>query len=189
MLFSSCTRVVSPAHGFLAAWIARATWRVAALFAVVFLQACQIPQPGVDPSVTDSLTSVAEIEEAAAQFSAAYVAGDIDSLLSFYTDDVVVASGNNDFVRSGPELDNMWTLPDGRDILCHATRPEALTVEGDLAYDWGYYDGRAAQDGEPMDPFYGKYVIVWKRGTDGRWRMALDVWSRLPAPPQDLACS
>ena len=83
----------------------------------------------------------------------------------------------------------MWTLPDGRDILCHATRPEALTVEGDLAYDWGYYDGRAAQDGEPMDPFYGKYVIVWKRGTDGRWRMALDVWSRLPAPPQDLACS
>lgn len=147
-----------------------------------FLAACS-DQVGDTSDPVDQATAVSEIRRSGADFSATYVLGDVDSLMSYYTSDAVAAAGNNDFVVGRSALAAMWALPQGRSILCHASHPEEIEVNGDLAYDWGYYEGRAAQDGEPLEPFFGKYVIVWKRGSDGRWQMAIDVWSRVPEPP------
>lgn len=128
-----------------------------------------------DAAALDSIKAQAE------RFSAAYVRGDMETLLSIYTDDGMAGPGGRDFVRGRPALDSLWALPTGRTILRHASTPVEIEVDGDHAYDWGYYEGEAAQDGEPLGPFQGKYLIVWERGADGRWRMAADLWNRLPA--------
>lgn len=123
-------------------------------------------------------SDVAAILEQSRRFSAAYVAGDVDTLVSIYTEDGVAAPGGRDFVRGQEALRRLWTLPEGRVVTQHRATPSELHVDGDLAYDWGYYEG-AAGPPDAQQPFSGKYLIVWRRGPDGVWRMAHDMWNRL----------
>lgn len=130
----------------------------------------------------------ADVEAILAQsraLSAAYVRGDIDALVAVYAEDGIAAPSGRDFVRGPGALHELWALPPGRVITRHTATPEELRVEGDLAYDWGYYEGAAEQDGEPRGPFGGKYLIVWQRDADGVWRIAHDMWNSLaPRPPE-----
>lgn len=116
------------------------------------------------------------IGEQSRRFSAAYAEGDIEELVSIYAPDGVAAPAGVDFIRGRDALLEFWALPEGRTVLEHAATPVDIEIDGDHAYDWGYYQGRAAQDGEPLDPFRGMYVIVWERGDDGVWRIAMDMW-------------
>jgi ketosteroid isomerase-like protein len=47
---------------------------------------------------------------------------------------------------------------------------------GDLGYTYGTYGGTGAGAGEA-----GAYVRIWRRDSDGRWRLALDITN--PFPP------
>lgn len=109
------------------------------------------------------------------------MAGDINGVVSLYTEDGIAGAYNSDFVRGTDALLDLWQLPESRTILHHASMPEEIVVDGDHAWDWGYYEGEAAQDGESLGTFGGKYVIVWEREDDGVWRMAMDVWSGVTA--------
>ena len=31
----------------------------------------------------------------------------------------------------------------------------------------------------------GNYVVVWKKGADGAWRLKVDTWNDAPAPKAD----
>ena len=130
-------------------------------------------------------TATADTDSILAQsrrLSEAYVRGDIEALVAIYTADGVAAPGGRDFVRGRQALYALWALPEGRTIVRHAATPVELLVDGDHAYDWGYYEGQAAQDGEPRNTFQGAYTIIWERGDDGVWRIAVDMWYGLPAP-------
>lgn len=127
-------------------------------------------------------SDVEAIKKQSRRLSDAYVRGDIEELVSVYTSDGVAAPAGRDFIRGREALLSLWALPAGRTVLSHSATPVELTVDGDHAYDWGYYEGRVAQDGEPLDPFRGTYVIVWKRGEDGVWRIAVDMWAGLRRP-------
>lgn len=127
-----------------------------------------------------SAEAVASIEAQARRFSEAYVRGDVEAMMSIYAADGVAAPGGRDFIRGRETLTRYWTLPEGRTIVRHVSTPVEIRVEGDTAYDWGYYEGQAAQDGNPLEPFRGKYVIIWERGDDGVWRMAMDMWNAMP---------
>ena len=141
----------------------------------LLLAACAAPADAPDPD-----EDLRQIEAQARALSEAYMAGDIDALVAIYTEDGVAIPGNRDFVQGHEALARLWSLPEGRDILHHETRATKLVVDGDHAYDYGYFEGRAAQDGEPLNPFGGAYVIVWERGDDGVWRIDADMWNSLP---------
>lgn len=113
--------------------------------------------------------------------SEAYMAGDIEALVAVYAEDGIAAPGGRDFVRGYEALYDLWELPEGRVITHHQAVPEELIVHGDFAYDWGYYEGTAEQNGEARPSFRGKYLIVWQRDPDGIWRITHDMWNSLPA--------
>jgi len=48
-------------------------------------------------------------------------------------------------------------------------------------YDYGTFRTQNSRDGQVGNPGFGKYVIVWRRQTDGRWLMHLDIWNSSPA--------
>lgn len=54
-------------------------------------------------------------------------------------------------------------------------------IEGDLAYDIGYYRLRSTEEG-PVQR--GKFIVILKRGEDGAWRIHADGFSDAPAPPE-----
>ena len=111
--------------------------------------------------------------------SEAYMAGDIEALVAVYAEDGIAAPGGSEFIRGHDALFELWSLPEGRVVTHHQATPVELIVQGDMAYDWGYYEGAVMQDGEARPPFRGKYLVVWQRDVDGVWRIAHDMWNSL----------
>lgn len=132
---------------------------------------------------TDHVETSAAIAAQSKRFSQAYIQGDISSLVNIYTMDGIAAAGGRDFIEGRAALEQFWQLPPGRTILQHQSNSLRLEIKGDTAYDWGYYSGQAAQDGEALPPFQGKYVIIWQKGEDNQWRMLMDMWNSMPNEP------
>jgi uncharacterized protein (TIGR02246 family) len=124
---------------------------------------------------------VARIEELGRRFSAAYVAGDIETMVSLYTPDAVIFPGNSEAIRGHEGIRRYWTLAPGQRVTVHRATPTEIRIDGDHAYDHGVYEVSGERNGTPWGPTLGKYVIVWRRTPQG-WRMHLDMWNSRPQP-------
>ena len=150
-----------------------------ALLLCLLFSSAALAQP--EPVTSGNAADIAAILSQSRAFTDAYMRGDIDALVVIYAEDGIAATGGRDFVRGHDALLDFWALPEGRTVAHHAATPVELHVEGNLAYDWGYYEGAVTEDGEARPPFRGKYLIVWQREDDGRWRIAHDMWNSLPS--------
>jgi uncharacterized protein (TIGR02246 family) len=133
-------------------------------------------QAADEKKVIDVLTQIST------QFSAAYMKGDAEKMVSLYTDDAVIFPGNSDLIRGKEAIRKYWRLAPGRTITHHKITAVEIKITGDFAYDFGYYEIIGTNNGETWGPNYGKYLIVWKRGSDGAWKMHLDMWNSRPKP-------
>ncbi len=64
---------------------------------------------------------------------------------------------------------------------------ETVDVEylGDVAYEVGAYTLKIEPEGGQAATDKGKYVVVWKRQADGRWKLQVDIWNtNTPLPAQ-----
>lgn len=166
---------VAPRGG---AGLALAAWAVLALAACQTLPATA---DGAAPiraggTAADTLTALA------ARFSAAYMRQDIAAIAAAYTVDAVALPGQGPIVRGRDAVAELFRLSPGVSLIHHRIVPERIRVEGNVAYDYGIYEirTRSAEGTTPLR--YGKYTVVWERGSDGVWRMAIDMWSPTPAP-------
>lgn len=124
---------------------------------------------------------VAQIEEAGRRFSAAYMAGDIQTMVSLYTPDAVIFPGNSEAIRGHEAIRRYWTLGPGQRVTLHRATPTEIRIDGSHAYDHGVYEIAGENNGTAWGPSHGKYVIVWRRTPQG-WRMHLDMWNSRPQP-------
>ena len=126
----------------------------------------------------DSLAIVA----AANAFSAAYVRGDADSMAALYTDDAAIFPEGTPAIVGREPIRRYWTLAPNRRVTSHVLMPDRIEIAGDIAHDYGRFQIAGETDGAPWGPSFGKYLVVWRRGHDGQWRMHLDMWNRGPQP-------
>jgi uncharacterized protein (TIGR02246 family) len=131
-----------------------------------------VPDPG----------EVAQIQELSRRFSAAYVAGDIETMVGLYTPDAVIFPVNSEMLQGPDAIRRFWTIPAGQRITRHLATPTEIRIDGDHAYDYGVYEvAGVGGNGAAWGPTPGKYVIVWRRTPQG-WRMHLDMWNSRPQP-------
>ena len=117
-----------------------------------------------------------------AAFSAAYVAGDTDTLMQIYADGAAIVPTNRPVMTGTDSLRAYWSRsPDAKYIpIRHKATPEELIIDGTMAADIGYFEG-ATRDAEGNEhPFRGAYLITWRK-IDGVWRIQHDMWNRLPS--------
>lgn len=126
--------------------------------------------------------AITKLAQLSAQFSATYMQGDTEKLVSFYTDDAVIFPGNSDLIRGTAAIKKYWTLPAGRTVTHHKITAVEIKVIGDFAHDYGHYEVSGRNGEEAWGPTYGKYLIVWKRNQAGEWKMHLDMWNSRPKP-------
>ena len=117
----------------------------------------------VSPLGADSLYAARAAAEGSA--AAAATAGSID--LRLYRDGREPIVGREDAVAALRRVSERF-----------AWHPEfGLEAQsGDLGYTYGTYGPVT-----PGGPDQGAYVRIWRRGDDGRWRLALDITN--PFPP------
>src|SRR5881392_3000425 len=120
-----------------------------------------------------------------AKWSAAAGAKDVDKTVSYYSEDAVVMPPNAPSAKTRETIRSAWkemlTSP-GAAISWKATKVEVAKA-GDLAYVSGTYEQLMTDaSGNPAKD-RGKYVEIFKKQTDGTWKVIVDIWnSDLPAP-------
>ena len=150
--------------------------RIMLLGLCLSLSCQQVPEsPMIDEdAVMEQLGSLAD------QFSQAYMDGDAAAMTAFYTEDAVIFPTNSHHIRGKEAIQRYWTLPPGRTITHHKLSPTEIVISDSMASDFGVYEVSGVNGDVAWGPVQGKYVVVWKLGVDGDWRMYLDMWNSLP---------
>jgi uncharacterized protein (TIGR02246 family) len=153
------------------------------IFCALMLGACSVSSAHeLDWSATEpDQAEVARIQELSRRFSAAYVAGDIETMVGLYRPDATIFPGNSEAIQGHDAIRRYWTLPPGQRVTLHTATPTEIRIDGNHAYDHGVYEARGERNGTGWGPTLGKYVIVWRRTPHG-WRMQLDMWNSRPQP-------
>jgi len=120
-----------------------------------------------------------------AQWSAAAGAKDVDKTVSYYAADAIVMPPNASRAMTKETIRSAWkemlTSP-GAAITWKATKVEVAKA-GDLAYVSGTYEQLMTDASGNQAKDRGKYVEIFKKQTDGTWKVIVDIWnSDLPAP-------
>ena len=124
---------------------------------------------------------IAAIKKLGAEFSQLYMKGDNDAMAKIYTEDGAIFPPGRPIITGRKAIGEYWKLAPGVTVVEHQTVADSIVIRGDIAYDYGTFRARNARDGQPGNPGFGKYVIVWRR-TGGQWLMHLDIWNSSPAP-------
>ncbi len=156
---------------------------VTSLVLIGLTLACQQPPP---PSPPDTRAAdEGAIREADAAWSKAAAAKDVEAYVGFLAEDASVFPPNEPMQTGreaiGKSASEMMASP-GLALSWQASKVE-VSRGGDLAYSTGTYEVTMNDPkGKPVTD-RGKYVTVWKKQTDGAWKVVADIYnSDLPAP-------
>ena len=110
-----------------------------------------------------------------------YRAGDLDGLMTLYTDDVVVALHGQPALYGKDAVREYFSTRIGKAETTFELDYEVVEVHGDIAYIISKYwlhavnreDGGVYKDA-------GRSMLVYKKGDDGKWKIAADLDQATP---------
>ena len=124
------------------------------------------------------------LRDADDQWSKAATSKDVDKTMSFYADDAVVMPPNAAVANTKDAIRKLWSdmlTTAGFSISWKATKVE-VAKSGDIGFVSGTYEVTMNDaSGKPMTE-RGKYLEVWEKQADGKWKCGADMWnSDMPA--------
>jgi ketosteroid isomerase-like protein len=119
------------------------------------------------------------------QFAADVAKGGGKAFASWFADDAVALSnGRPAKLGRGAIADGANWDPAGYQLTWTPTAAQ-MGPSNDMGFTWGHYEGRSRDaHGQPV-VVSGRYVTVWKKQPDGKWRVALDASSDEPPATGD----
>jgi ketosteroid isomerase-like protein len=124
------------------------------------------------------------------QWSKAAGSKNVDKTISYYSDDAIVMPPNAAIATTKEAIRNVWRdlLASPGLVISWKTTKVEVARSGDMAYASGTYELTMNDaSGKPVND-RGKYVEVWKKQTDGKWKCGADIWnSDLPVPATTAA--
>jgi uncharacterized protein (TIGR02246 family) len=125
------------------------------------------------------------IDAVYARFSEAYDQMDPEAVVALYTDDAYYLPGSDGAILHGP--DDLRTAfaflartKENGGQLAIAFRSVDRAIDGNLAYDVGYYRLTSQQPDGTARASVGKFTTVLVKGDDGQWRFQVDAFSQAP---------
>jgi uncharacterized protein (TIGR02246 family) len=119
----------------------------------------------------------AAIRVASQEWSNAASSRDLEKAVSFYADDATYNPPGAPLAAGKDAIRKVWAgvvaIPGGN--LRWVTSKVEVARSGDLAYDTGAYTlTKNDASGKPVTAA-GKYVVVWKKQADGKWKVIEDI--------------
>lgn len=150
---------------------------------VLFLSTCGQQGPPDTRSADESA-----IRDLDAQWSKTAETKDLDGIVSYYSDDASVLPPNAPIATGEQPIRDAWAslLAQGASVSWQSSKVE-VSRSGDLAYTTGSYHSSMKDSLGKLVTDHGKYVEVWKKLADGKWKTVVDIFnSDLPtvAPPE-----
>lgn len=121
------------------------------------------------------------IEAANADFMKAFNGKDSAGVGALYDEDAALLPPNELRVEGRENIQKYWQ--GGIDIGFTALTLTTAEVQeaGDWAYEVGTYSGKYPDKTGKIVDDIGKYVVIWKKSADGKWRLYRDIWNNNPA--------
>jgi ketosteroid isomerase-like protein len=107
-------------------------------------------------------------------WSKASEAKNLDQFMSFVGDDIYMSGPDGKWTHGKSAVHDAWAsmLKDPNFKLVWTLEGAEVAKDGRMGYTRGTYSG--SMGGKPMA---GSYTTVWKKGSDGKWRAAVDIAS------------
>lgn len=135
--------------------------------------------------IPDRAADAAAIAAASAALDQSLVSGTPADVAGCFTEDAVLGESGWPDVIGRPAIERFLTEANAvRTVVGHRIHQDELVFVGpDRALEFGRFDETKIKPGHP-DPIHerGRTVTDWRRGPDGRWRIARVVVSDLPSP-------
>ena len=124
------------------------------------------------------------LRDADAAWSKAAEIKDLDKTLSYYSDDATVLPPNTSAATTKEAIRKIWQdmLASPSFVISWKATKVEVAKSGDLGFVSGTYELTMNDaSGKPVND-HGKYVEVWEKKSDGKWKCGTDTWnSDLPA--------
>jgi ketosteroid isomerase-like protein len=161
--------------------------RVAVLIALASLPlaACDRGTTTDAPTAAAPSGELDAVKAADAALQEAVAAKDLGKIMVHYADQAVLLPAAKPQIRGKaaiteewelilaiPKLENMSTLTGA-----------AVSSSGDLAYTMGSYRSQMTGEDGTMVTEPGKWVSVWKKQPDGKWRIIIETYNTDIPPP------
>lgn len=144
---------------------------------VALFAACTPPPPAAPPDTRAA--DQAAIRALATEWANSFPAKDVDKFVSFYAADATVYPNGAPAVTGSAAIRGYWTdffaLPGLAGSV--TTKTIEAASSGDLAFETGTYEMTVNDaKGKPATST-GKYVVVWKKQGDGKWKAVADIFN------------
>ena len=125
---------------------------------------------GIDPNAK----ALAALDE---DWSKAAVARNADKVASFYADDALVYPPKEPLVTGRAAAREVWAKMLADPSFHISWKTVSAGANGDLGYTAGTFeDSYKGPDGKMVNE-KGKYLCVWRKGPDGKWKAIHDMWN------------
>jgi ketosteroid isomerase-like protein len=144
--------------------------------------ASTVPNPLTDPTVKPGKMLLFDLEarfakDVAEQGGAGFAAW-------FAEDGVVLGNGEAPVVgKAAIQKSSNWSA---RDYQLTWTPTEAVMgPSGDIGYTWSHYEGHSKDANGNAVTTSGRFITIWRKQSDGSWKVVLDAGSNEPATAGD----
>jgi ketosteroid isomerase-like protein len=144
----------------------------------LILLCCAVVVTGCSPRPDLEAERMAILKADSAWLAAARAAN-VDSTLSFWTDDARVISPGQPPLIGHAAIRTMLTegfATPGFAVSWH-TSEVVVAPSGDVAYSFGTNMFTVPGPEGRIDTLRGQGVVIWRKGPDGRWRSSVDTWT------------
>jgi ketosteroid isomerase-like protein len=112
-----------------------------------------------------------------ADWSKAAVAKNVDRMVSFYADDAVAYPPNEPAAVGRVAVRKVWATALNTPGYQVSWKTTSAGVDGNTGFTAGtYQESVKGADGKTVTG-KGKYLCVWRKGADGKWRAVHDMWN------------
>jgi len=155
------------------------------------LLAPEPPSPGTPKPVPDAAALArAEAERALRtmenRLNTAVASKDRQAFLALWADDAAIFPPGKPVVVGKENILREWApiLKDPDVSLTWQPDKVEASASGDLGYTYGKFRWRGKDPEGRVQVHNGKYVTIWRKGKDGRWRAVVDLGTPSDPPPE-----
>lgn len=135
------------------------------------------------PQTLDKAALTKVIEDYNSMLAENMLAGNMSAAMSYYTDDAVSMPSNGPMLKGKEAIQNYSDEMAKSGVKFTAVKFTPTEIDGSasLAYEIGTYE-MSMEIGPAKVNDHGKYLSLWKKQTDGSWKVYGEIWNSSVEP-------
>jgi uncharacterized protein (TIGR02246 family) len=111
------------------------------------------------------------------KFMEAFNSGNAAAVAELYTEDAAVLPPGGKRVDGRKGVGEFWQGAIKGGVKNLSLKAIEVEERADFAYEVGAFTLDMPSEGGGLATVAGKYVVIWKKGSDGSWRLHRDIWN------------